>query len=129
MEFHKLTRRHGVTVQCDASVAECSLAIGSVIGHEHIKSASCMNNAIVLFLGTIEKMIEQGVVISKTLTPVLPLSTLSKKIIISNVRPFFKDVLIERERQRHGRLVSSIRKIPLGCKSPLLKHLVFFRRC
>ena len=84
--------------------------------------ASRTNNVIVLFLGTVEKtreVIEQGVVIRNTLTPVLPLTTPSKKVIISNVPPFIKDVLIERELQRYGRLVSSIRKIPLGCKSPL----------
>ena len=131
MDFTKLTRSHGVKIQCDASVEECSLAVGSVVGHEHIKSASRMNNATVLFLSTVEKtreVVEQGVVIRNTLTPVLPLSTPSKKVIISNVPPFIKDVLIERELQRYGRLISSIRKIPLGCKSPLLKHLVSFRR-
>ncbi|KAL6483990.1 hypothetical protein MHYP_G00088630 [Metynnis hypsauchen] len=39
-----------------------------------------------------------------------------------------KDKLIARELSRHGKLVSPIRKIPLGCKKPLIKHLVFFRR-
>ena len=56
--------------------------------------ASRTNNVIVLFLGTVEKtreVIEQGVVIRNTLTPVLPLSTPS----------FIKDVLIERELQRY----------------------------
>src|SRR4029434_1225163 len=33
-----------------------------------------------------------------------------------------------KELQRYGRLVSHFRKIPLGCKSPLLRHLVSFRR-
>lgn len=131
MDFDYLTRQHGVKVQCSASVEECSLAIGEVIGHEHVKSASRMNNAVVAFLGTVEKareVIEKGIVIHNTLTPVLPLSSPSKKIIISNVPPFIKDDLIERELQRFGRLVSSIRKIYLGCKSPLLKHVVSFRR-
>lgn len=131
MDFDKLTRSHGVKVECAASVEECSLAIGEIVGHENVKSASRMNNAIVLFLGTVEKareVIQSGVVINDTLRPVLPLSSPSKKIIISNVPPFIKDELIQRELERYGRLVSSIRKIPLGCKSPLLKHLVSFRR-
>ncbi|KAL2085238.1 hypothetical protein ACEWY4_018558 [Coilia grayii] len=131
LDLEKLTRRHGIRIEHNVSVEECSLAVGAVIGHEHIKSASRMNNAIVLFLATVEKareMILKGVVINDTLWPVLPLSSPSKKIIISNVPPFIKDDLIRKELERYGRVVSSIRKIPLGCKSPLLKHLVSFRR-
>ncbi|KAK3510112.1 hypothetical protein QTP70_026719 [Hemibagrus guttatus] len=33
-----------------------------------------------------------------------------------------------KELSRYGRMVSPIKKIPLGCKSPLVKHLVSFRR-
>ncbi|KAI4894565.1 hypothetical protein NFI96_032220 [Prochilodus magdalenae] len=33
-----------------------------------------------------------------------------------------------RELSRFGKLVSPIQKIPLGCKSPLVRHLVLFRR-
>lgn len=42
--------------------------------------------------------------------------------------PFISDEIIERELQRHGQIVSAIKKIPVGCKSPLLKHVVSFRR-
>lgn len=34
---------------------------------------------------------------------------------------------MERELGRHRQLVSPIKMIPLGCKSPLLKHVVSFR--
>ena len=118
-------------VECSASVEDCSLAVGEIIGHENVKSASRMNNAVVLFLSTIDKaneVIVQGIVLNDSLTPVLPLSTPAKKVIISNVPPFIKDELIAKELQRHGQLVSHFRKIPLGCKSPLLRHLVSFRR-
>lgn len=131
MRFEELTRRHGVKVQCSLSVEECSLAIGNVVGHEFIKSASRMNNAIVVFLDTVEKareVIASGIVVNDTLTPVLPLSSPATKVIISNVPPFISDSVIESNLTRYGRLVSSIRKIPLGCKSPLLKHVVSFRR-
>lgn len=130
-DFEDLTRRHGVKVQCSLSVEECSLAIGDVVGHEHIKSASRMNNAIVVFLGTVEKareIIASGIVINDTLTPVLPLSTPATKVIISNAPPFISDDMIESNLLRYGRVVSSMRKINLGCKSPLLKHVVSFRR-
>ncbi|KAK3538383.1 hypothetical protein QTP86_001552 [Hemibagrus guttatus] len=35
---------------------------------------------------------------------------------------------ITNELSRYGRLVSPIKRIPLGCKSSLVKHLVSFRR-
>ncbi|KAL7826075.1 hypothetical protein SRHO_G00338130 [Serrasalmus rhombeus] len=73
-------------------------------------------------------LVQSGVVINGQLTPVLPLSTPSKKVILSNVPPFIKDELIARELSRYGKVVSPIRKIPLGCKNPLIRHLVSFRR-
>lgn len=52
LEF--LTRRHGVKIDVTASIEECSLAVSAVVGHENVLSASRMNNAIVLFVKTIE---------------------------------------------------------------------------
>ncbi|KAK3522076.1 hypothetical protein QTP70_022608, partial [Hemibagrus guttatus] len=48
--------------------------------------------------------------------------------MLSNVPPFISDEAIGKELSRYGRMVSPIKKIPLGCKSPLVKHLVSFRR-
>ena len=45
-----LTRRHRVKVASKVTVEQCSLAVGDVVGHENVVSASRMNNAIVLFL-------------------------------------------------------------------------------
>lgn len=131
MDFANLTRRHGVKVQCSASVEECSLAIGNVVGHDNVKSASRMNSAIVAFVGTVEEaqtLVATGITINDEYIPVLPLGSPSKKIIISNVPPFIKDSVLEASLKGFGRLVSSIRMIPLGCKSPLLRHVVSFRR-
>ncbi|KAK3515642.1 hypothetical protein QTP70_026407, partial [Hemibagrus guttatus] len=44
------------------------------------------------------------------------------------VPPFISDEAIGKELSRYGRMVSPIKKIPLGCKSPLVRHLVSFRR-
>ncbi len=54
MIFENLTRRHGVKVDSKASVEDICLAVGDVVNHENIASASRMNNAIVLFLSTID---------------------------------------------------------------------------
>ncbi len=92
-----LTRRHGVKVVSAGSVEECSVAVGDVVGHECVLAASRMNNSVVLFLSTVEKaneVVGKGINIHGLFTPVLPLSTPAKKVIISNVPPFIKDELL-----------------------------------
>lgn len=92
-----------------------------------IVSASRMNNAIVLFLKTIElanQLTETGVVID-VFTSVVPLSMPSKKVILSNVPPFISDEVLEQTLLHYGKLVSTIKKFPIA---PLLKHVVSFRR-
>lgn len=59
---------------------------------------------------------------------VLPLSTPSKKIMLSNVPPFIKNEALERELSRYGKIMASIKMIPLGCKNPEIKHVMSFRR-
>ncbi|KAK3517109.1 hypothetical protein QTP86_003978, partial [Hemibagrus guttatus] len=58
----------------------------------------------------------------------VPLCSPAKKVMLSNVPPFISDEAIGKELSRYERMVSPIKKIPLGCKSPLVKHLVSFRR-
>ncbi|KAK3519527.1 hypothetical protein QTP70_034596 [Hemibagrus guttatus] len=127
----RLTRRHGVRVVCAASVEDCCLAVGNVVGHENIVSASRMNSAIVVFLNDVDKvrkLTQNGIVINNEMILVSPLSSPAKKVMLSNVPPFISDEAIGKELSRYGRMVSPIKKIPLGCKSPLVKHLVSFRR-
>lgn len=126
-----LTRRHGVKVASTVSVESCCLAVGEVVGHENIMSASRMNSAIVIFFNTIEKaneVVQRGIIMDGVLTPVLPLSLPSKRVTLSNVPPFISDVVLTQALSRYGKLVSSIKKIPIGRVSPLLKHVVSFRR-
>ncbi len=129
--FDFLTRRHGVKVDSAVNIEECSLAIGEVIGTENIVSASRMNNAFVVFVKTVDlanQLVESGVVINGIFTPVLPLSTPSKRVTLSNVPPFISNEVLTGMLSRYGKLVSPIKMIPIGCKSPLLKHVVSFRR-
>ncbi|KAK3514023.1 hypothetical protein QTP70_001303 [Hemibagrus guttatus] len=130
----RLTRRHGVCIVCivcAASVEDCCLAVGNVVGHENIVSASRMNSAIVVFLNDVDKvrkLTQNGIVVNNEMILVSPLSSPDKKVMLSNVPPFFSDEAIGKELSRYGRMVPPIKKIPLGCKSPLVKHLVSFRR-
>ncbi|KAK3556668.1 hypothetical protein QTP70_012253, partial [Hemibagrus guttatus] len=50
-------------------------------------------------------------------------SSPDKKVMLCNVPPFISDEAIGKELSRYGRMVSPIKKIPLGCKSPLTGHL------
>lgn len=126
-----LTRRHAVKVASAVSVEDCCLAIGEVVGHESVLSASRMNSATVVFLDSIDKaneIVEHGIVISGEFVPVLPLSLPAKRVTLSNVPPFVSDDILTQALSRYGKLVSPIKKIPINCDSPLLKHIVSFRR-
>lgn len=128
--FESLTRRHGVKVASAVSIADCCLAAGEVVGFDSVLSAARMNSAIVMFLSTVEKaneLVERGLVIDDAFTAVLPLSMPSKRVTLSNVPPFVKDDFLV-NMSRYGKLVSPIKKAPLGNVSPLLKHVVSFRR-
>ncbi len=75
MSFNDLTRRHGVKVESIINVEQCCLAVGEIVGHDNIVSASRMNSAIVLFFRSVEKA---NVVLNGSLVPVLPLSNPSR---------------------------------------------------
>ncbi len=116
---------------CLSLSEECVLVVGEVVGHISIRSASRMNGAVVLFLDKVEKVntiVENGIVLYGSLIKVFPLVNPARKVLLSNVPPFISDEALKRELSRYGQLVSAIKKIPLGCKSPLLKHVVSFRR-
>ena len=73
-----------------------------------------------MFLQTVDlanAIVESGIVVDGSFTPVLPLSTPSKKVIISNVPPFIKDDTLAHILSRYGKLVSSIKKIAIASKS------------
>ena len=52
----------------------------------------------------------------------------ASKITLANVPPFISDEFLIEELSRHGKVVSLIRKVLLGCKSPLLRHVMPHRR-
>lgn len=134
MDLTKLTRQHGLKIipnDPTMTVEECSLAVGEVVGCCSIKSAARMNSAVVIFVDSVEKankVIEKGIVVNDVFLSVSPLSTPAKKVTIANIPPFISDELLVRELSRHGKIISAIRKMPSGCKSPQLKHVVSHRR-
>lgn len=126
-----LTREHAIKVPTRHSVEKCSLAVGEKIGHENVVSASRMNNAVVLFLKSEDmayELIVDGIVVDDEFISVLPLSSPARKVILSNVPPFIPDEVLAESLTRYGKLVSQIRKMTIATTSPLLKHVVSFRR-
>ena len=128
-----LTRKHGIKIASatHCSVEQCGLAVGEVVGYNSVKSAARMNSAVVIFVDSVDKvntLVERGVVINGSFVSVSPLSTPSKRVTISNVPPFINDADLARELSRFGNIISPIKKLPSGCKSPLLKHVVSHRR-
>ena len=131
--FGDLSRMHGFrnspTFPC--SVEDCGLAVGELIGHSSIKSAARMNGAVVIFVDSVakaNKVVETGIVVNDSFVSVSPLTTPAAKVTISNIPPFIGDELLIRELSRHGKVVSAIRKLPSGFKSPLMRHVVGYRR-
>ncbi|TWW73407.1 Transposon TX1 uncharacterized 82 kDa protein ORF 1 [Takifugu flavidus] len=128
-----LSRKHGVKVGAGSvlSVEEVALAVGQKIGHNSIKSAARMNRAVVLFLSKVEQvnmLVETGITVGGQFVRVTPLTQPAARITLSNVPPFISDEFLVRELSRHGKVVSPIRKMLSGCKSPLLRHVVSHRR-
>ncbi|KAJ3582423.1 hypothetical protein NHX12_000629, partial [Muraenolepis orangiensis] len=129
----KLSRRHAVKLSPDAqvSVEECSLAVGEKVGYKSVKFAARMNRAVVVFLDSIDKVnsvVESGVAIRDVFTQVMPLFNSARRVMISNAPPFLSNEALGMELGRYGLLVSPIRMVSLGCKSPHLKHVLSFRR-
>jgi hypothetical protein len=111
-------------------VEDFSLAFGAIIGYESIKSASRMNTPVVIFLDytvKVNTIVKSGVVLRDTQTSVFPLINLTKKVVLSNVRPFVGDEMLEREFESWSTCIYN-KKVILGCKSPLLKHVMSHRR-
>ena len=103
------------------------MAVGELIGHSSIKSAARMNGAVVIFVDSVakaNKVVETGIVVNDSFVSVSPLTTPAAKVTISNIPPFIGDELLIRELSRHGKVVSAIRKLPSGFKSPLMRHVV-----
>ncbi|TWW77433.1 Transposon TX1 uncharacterized 82 kDa protein ORF 1 [Takifugu flavidus] len=90
-----------------------------------------MNRAVVLFLAKVEQvnmLVETGITVGGQFVQVTPLTQPAARITLSNVPPFISDEFLVRELSRHGKVVSPIRKMLSGCKSPLLRHVVSHRR-
>ncbi len=131
--FATLTARHGCKCLPDVSITveDCLAAISSEIGASNILSASRMNKAVVVFVkeeSMVHHLVEVGLSVGDVFLPVLPLTSPSKRVTLSNVPPFISNDSLERMLSRYGKIMMPIKMIPLGVKNPDLKHVMSFRR-
>lgn len=90
-----------------------------------------MNGAVVMFLvstSKVKEVVEKGIGIHGTFTPVSPLVNPATTVTISNVPPFIQNDMLAAELLRFGQLVSPIKMLSFGCKSEKLKHIVCHKR-
>lgn len=76
------------------SIEDVLLAVSQKVGGLNIKSAARMNKALVVFLtdvDMVDTLIETGLEVNSMFLQLLPLSSPSKKVVLSNVPPFIKD--------------------------------------
>ena len=111
--FGDLGRMHSFKISptFPCSVEDCSLAEVAVV---------------VIFVDSVAKA--NKVVVKDSFVSVSPLTTPATRVTISNIPPFIGEEVLIRELSRHGEIVSAIRKLPSGFKSPLMIHVVGYRR-
>uniref|UniRef100_G3PJQ9 CCHC-type domain-containing protein n=1 Tax=Gasterosteus aculeatus TaxID=69293 RepID=G3PJQ9_GASAC len=56
------------------------------------------------------------------------LAVASHRLTVANVPPFVPDGVLLEELVKHGKVVSPLKKLSSGCKSPLMRHVVSHRR-
>ncbi|TWW77600.1 Transposon TX1 uncharacterized 82 kDa protein ORF 1 [Takifugu flavidus] len=87
-----------------------------------------MKRALVLFVDKVEqvnRLVETGISVGGRFEAVLPQPSTRVTLIVP---PFISEEFLARDLARFGKIVSPIRKVLSGCKSPLLKHVVSHRR-
>ena len=75
----------------------------------------------------VDKLIEEGLVIMDSFVQVLPLSSPAKRVILSNVPPYFENEILERIFSRYGKQTARIRPVLVGFKKTTLVHVESFR--
>ncbi|XP_077964205.1 uncharacterized protein LOC144411427 [Gasterosteus aculeatus] len=91
-----------------------------------------MNRAVVIFVDSVEKareVVASGVVVRGAHAPVLPLAVPAVRVTVANVPPFVPDGVLLEELAKHGKVVSPLKKLSSGCKSPLMRHGHLARGC
>ena len=76
----------------------------------------------------VNSVVERGLVIRDLFTQVLPLASPARRVMILNVPPYISNEALGRELGGYGHLVSPIKLVGLGRKSPRVKHVFTYRR-
>ena len=95
-DLTRLTRKHGfkIVLGFPCLVEDCSLAVGRVVGHSSVNSAARMNNAVVIFVDSMEKanmVVASGIELNNMFVSFLPLATPAgyKVTLIKSLAPVY----------------------------------------
>ena len=131
--FDNLTRKHAlVCVPPEGILTEdVVLAVRSIIGFEHVRAASRMNQKVVVFVSN-ENFVHD---VSEGLTTdngvfmlASPLDTPAVKIVVSNAPPFLPNGVLLSVLCRYGTIVSRMSMIPLRISDKRIKQVMSFHR-
>lgn len=131
--FTGIDRKNGIRIDCLDGVAIEAYVKGaaSVVSPANIIAASRSKGAIMIYLKSdndVTKLCVEGVQVGGAFHNVYSLENEPTRFIISNVPPYIPNFVIKRSLETYGKVIGSARAIPLGCKSPELRHVKSFRR-
>ena len=116
--FEALTRKHAlVCVPPDEVLTEeIVLAVGDVIGVEHVRAASRMNQKVVVFVFDVRfvhDVVSSGFTTQRGhFVMAFPMDVPAMKIIVSNVPPFMSNEQLVSVLPRYRKIVSKISMTP-----------------
>jgi len=108
------------------------LAFGNIIGFEHVRAESRMNQKVVVFVShekSVHDVVSEGLTTDKGVFMLAsPMDTPAVKIVVSNAPPFFPNDVLLSVLCRDGTVVSRMSMIPLRSSDKRIKHVMSFHR-
>ncbi|CAM4661987.1 unnamed protein product [Lepidochelys olivacea] len=132
--FPTMTRKHGVRcllVPASPHVETYVQALARVVGPTAIVAASKMYGKVVFFLAleaATQEAVEKGLEVGGVFVPLEPLEDLGVHLVLTSVPPFLPSAALLPALSTLGKPVSVISPLPLGCKDPVLRHVLSFRQ-
>ncbi|CAM4664434.1 unnamed protein product [Caretta caretta] len=129
-----MTRKHGVRcllVPASSHVETYVQALARVVGPTAIVAASKMYGKVIFFLAleaATQEAVEKGLEVGGVFVPLEPLEDLGVHLVLTSVPPFLPSAALLPALSTLGKPVSVISPLPLGCKDPVLRHVLSFRQ-
>ena len=118
--------------QKESSLEDVVLAVGNIIGFEHVRTASRLNQKVVVFVSHenfVHDVVSEGLTTDNGVFMLAsPMDTPAVKIVVSNVPPLLPNDILLSVLSRYGPVVSRMSMIPLRSSDKRIKHGMSFHR-